>query len=108
MHYSISIPAAAELCDVGEPAVRRALRERRIKPAFFWHVGGHNTITYLNLYSVIKCYGIDEGKATKLIKKWADHAPIVRTPDDRRWIILDQTAPMMFLEGSSSADWIID
>ena len=108
MHHSISIPAAAELCDVGEPAVRRALREGRIKPAFFWHVGGYNSVTYLNLASVIECYGVDKEKGTKLIKKWTDHAPIVCTPDNRKWLILDQTAPMMYLEGSSSADWVID
>ena len=106
MHHALSIPAAAELCGVGEPAIRRAIRDGRIKPAFFWHVGGHNALTYVNLYSAIECYGIDQDGADELIKRWMAHASIVRVPDGREWLILDQTAPMMFLEGSSSADWV--
>ena len=108
LHYCISIPAAAELCGVGEPAIRRALREDRIKPACFWHVGRTNVGTYLNLPSTLRAYGVDRGGVDDRIQDWVAHAPIVRTPDGEEWLILDQCPSMMFLEGSASADWVID
>ena len=108
MHYCLSIPAAAELCGVGEPAIRRALREGRIKPAFFWHNGRSDVATYLNLPSTLRAYGVDEGGVEDRIRKWVAHAPIIRTPDGRECLILDQGPPMMFLEGSATADWVID
>lgn len=108
MHHSISIPAAAELCDVGEPAVRRAFREGRITLAFQWVVGGGGTTSYLNLDSVVRCYGVDHEKASNLLKKWVKFAPVARTPDGREWLILDRAPPMILMEpaehGSSSDD----
>ena len=99
MHHSISIPAAAELCGVGEPAIRRAFREGRIEMAFQWHVGGDNPITYLNLYSAVRCYGVNRATVDANLKRWVRHAPIVRTPDGREWLIIDRVEPMLFLEG---------
>ena len=104
MHQSISIPAAAELCAVGEPAIRRAFREGRISLAFQWVVGGGETINYLNLESVIRCYGADRDVALSLIKNWDSYAPIVRTPDGREWVILDRAEPMILLEPPEHAD----
>ena len=108
MHHCISISAAAELCGVGEPAIRRAFREGRIKPAFFWHNGRNNVGTYLNLYSAVSAYGVDEAEVKSLLAKWTKQATIARTPDGREWLILDVIPSMMFMEGSSSADWVID
>ena len=51
------IPAAAALCGVGEPAIRRANREGRIEWACWIWIGGQIT-TFLELNSVKKCYGI--------------------------------------------------
>ena len=108
MHYCLSIPAAAELCGVGEPAIRRAFREGRIKPACFWHVGRTNVGTYLNLESAVLAYSVDRDRMEERLRKWTAHAPIVRTPDGEEWVILDQGPAVMFPEGSSSADWVID
>ena len=108
MHQSISIPAAAVLCDVGEPAIRRAFREDRISLAFVWVVGGGESTNYLNLASVVRCYGVDENRTSELIEKWCAHAPIVRTSDGREWLILDCAPSMILLEpaehGSTSDD----
>ena len=108
MHYCLSIPAAAELCGVGEPAIRRAFREGRIKPACFWHIGRNNVGTYLNLWSTVRAYGVDQDKWEERLRSWTAHAPVIRTPDGEEWLILDQTASVMFPEGSASADWVID
>ncbi len=98
MHQAISIPAAGELCGVGEPAIRRAFREGRITPAFFWHVGRQQTAVYLNLQSVVKCYGVVEATVESNIKRWVASAPVIRTPDGEEWLILDLLEPMMFRE----------
>ena len=100
MHHSISIPAAAELCGVGEPAIRRALREYRIKLAFQWCVGGGDTITYLNLESVLLCYGVEDrnDECRNRIREWAEYAPVVRTADGRKWLVLDRKPTMILLE----------
>ena len=103
MHHAISIPAAAELCGVGEPAIRRAFREGRISLACQWVVGGGETITYLNLLSVLECYGVARSKTNPLIEKWALRAPIVRTSDGRDWVIFDRAAVMILLEPASDA-----
>ena len=108
MHYCLSIPAAAELCGVGEPAIRRAFREGRIKPACFWQVGRTNVGTYLNLWSALRAYGVDRDGVEGRIREWVAHAPVVRTPDGEEWLILDQCSAVMFPEGSESADWVID
>ena len=104
MHQSISIPAAAELCAVGEPAIRRALRDGRISLAFQWVVGGGGTINYLNLASVIRCYGADRDVALSLIEKWSCYAPVIRSLDGRDWTILDRAEPMILLEPPEHAD----
>ena len=83
MHIAISIPAAAELCGVGEPAIRRAFREGRIDPAFFWHVGRQQTAVYLNLGSVVGCYGVDEAAVQANINRYAANAPVIQTPGRR-------------------------
>ena len=57
MIESITIPAAAALCGVGEPAIRRANREGRIKWACQIWIGGR-TMTFLDLNSVRKCYQV--------------------------------------------------
>ena len=98
MHHAISIPAAAELCGVGEPAIRRAFREGRISLAFQWVVGGGETINYLNLESVLECYGVAGSKTYPLIEKWALRAPIVRTRDGREWAIFDRAEVMILRE----------
>ena len=108
MHYCLSIPAAAALCDVGQHAIRRAFREGRIKPACFWHIGGNNVGTYLNLESVLLAYNVDRDKVDHIVREWVAQAPVVRTPDGEEWLILDQCPSMMFQEGSASADWVID
>ena len=108
VHNCLSIPAAAELCGVGEPAIRRAFREGRIKPACFWHVGGSNVGTYLNFESALLAYGVDRDKVHHIVREWVAQAAIVRTPDGEEWVILDQCPPVMFPEGSASADWVID
>ena len=96
VHHAISIPAAAELCRVGEPAIRRAFREGRISPCFRWVVGGGETITYLNLDSVLACYEMTRAEVFETIKEWALRAPVVRTRDEREWVIFDR-APVMIL-----------
>lgn len=108
VHHCISISAAAEVCDVGEPAIRRALREGRLKPACAWHIGRTNAGIYLNLESVIVSYRVDRDRVIGRIREWVEHAPVVRTPDGEEWLILDQCAPVMFPEGSPSAAWVID
>ena len=96
---AISIPAAAELTGLGEPAIRRAFREGRVDVAFQWHVGREATATYLDLPSVLTCYGVVEATVESNIKRWAAHAPVIHTPDGERWIILDLIEPMMFRKG---------
>ncbi len=108
MHYCISIAAAAELCSVGEPAIRRAFREGRIKPAGFWHIGRSHVGTYLNLASVVAAYTPDAARIDELIEKWVAHAAIVHTEDGEQWAIVDQSPPLMFREGSARAEWVID
>ena len=98
MHLAISIPAAAELCGVGEPAIRRAFREGRIEPAFCWHVGRTQVAIYLNLSSVVRCYGVVDATVESNIERWSAKAPVIRTPDGETWIILDLLEPMMFRE----------
>ena len=100
MHYVISVPAAAVLCGVGEAAIRRAHREGRVDLAFAWHVGRESVATYLNLQSVVRCYGVDDVTVDASIKKFAANAPVVQTPDGERWAILDLNEPMMFREAS--------
>jgi len=97
MNIAISIPAAAELCGVGEPAIRRAFREGRIAPAFFLHVGGRNTVTYLNMQSAVACYGIADQKDA-IIERMSAHAANFTNIEGREFLILDTTAPLMFLE----------
>ena len=104
MHHVISIPAAAVLCGVGEAAIRRAFREGRIDLAFAWHVGRASVATYLNLKSVVRCYGVDAMTVDASIDKFTANAPVVQTPDGERWAILDLNEPMMFREpGAPSA-----
>ena len=98
MHHSITIPAAAEISGVGEPAIRRAFREGRISLAFQWVVGGGDTTNYLSLGSVVRCYGVNDERVSELITKWVAYAPVVRTPDGREWLILDLAPPMILME----------
>ena len=97
MHHTISIRAAARLTGVGEPAIRRAIRDDRIKLAFSYSVGERSTF-WCNLADVVGHYGVDEDNVERLINKWVAHAPIVRTPDGREWLLLDEGPVMFFLE----------
>lgn len=98
-HLAISIPAAGELCGVGEPAIRRAFREGRISPAFFWHVGRVQHAIYLNLASVVACYGVVDATVQSNIDRMSSHAPVIHTQDGEQWVILDLLDPLMFREG---------
>ncbi len=104
MHHVISIPAAAELCGVGEPAIRRAFREGRIDLGFAWHVGRGQAGIYLNLSSVIACYGVVKATVEANVERFAKNATIVTTPDGERWIILDLLPSVMFPEGPEGGD----
>ena len=97
-HLAISIPAAGELCGVGEAAIRRAYREGRISLAFAWHVGREMRALYLNLDSVVGCYGVDDARLNANIQRFAANAPTIQTQDGERWIILDLNPPLMFRE----------
>ena len=99
-HLAISIPAAGELCGVGEPAVRRAFRDGRISPAFFWHVGRTQAAVYLNLASVVACYGVNDATVQGCIDRMSSHAPVITTRDGEKWVILDLVDPLMFREGN--------
>ena len=72
----------------GEPAIRRAIREDRIRLAFQLVIGGRDAITFLNLAQVVAAYGMMEAIA-KRIKEWTKHAPmpIFRSPDGREWLV---------------------
>ena len=95
MHHAISIRAAAEIAGVGQPAIRRAIRDDRITLSFLFSVGDRETF-FCNLSSVVRCYGVDEENVEGLLEKWVAHAPIARTPDGREWLLLDE-GPVMFL-----------
>lgn len=99
MHLAISIPAAGELCGVGEPAIRRAYREGRISMAFAWHVGRTQAAVYLNLVSVVACYGVVDSTVQGCIDRMSSHAPTITTQDGEQWAILDLLDPLMFREG---------
>lgn len=98
-HLAITIRAAGELTGLGEPAIRQAFRQGRISAAFFWHVGGTNTATYLNLASVVEHYGAVKATSDSNIARWSKHAPTVETQDGETWVILDTCDPLMFREG---------
>ena len=98
-HLAITIRAAGELTGLGEPAIRQAFRQGRISPAFFWHIGGTNTATYLNLASVVTAYGVVDATVQSNIERMSGHAPTITTQDGETWVILDTCDPLMFREG---------
>ena len=95
MIESITIPAAAALCGVGEPAIRRAYREGRIKWACIIWIGGQTT-TFLELNSVKKCYGIETDKRQEM------HTLTVRHPNGPEFLLYHSAAMLLYnndLEG---------
>ena len=95
MHHAISIRAAATLADVGQPAIRRAIRDGRIHLSFVYSVGERDTF-WCNLESVVRCYDPPAHAVEQFISEWAPQAPITRTPDGREWLLLD-TSPVLHL-----------
>ena len=95
MIESITIPAAAALCGVGEPAIRRAYREGRIKWACIIWIGRQQT-TFLELNSVKKCYGIETDKRQEM------HTLTVRHPNGPEFLLYHSEAILLYnihLEG---------
>ena len=86
MKKVLSIRAAAELCGVGEPAIRRAIREGRIVWAcHFWE--GTMLMDY---DSVMACYPERFDKARKL------SSVIIQVPDGPAFELIDVSAPFLW------------
>ena len=95
MIESITIPDAAALCGVGEPAIRRAYREGRIKWVCLIWIGEQTTI-FLELNSVKKCYGIETDKRQEM------HTLTVRHPNGPEFLLCHSEAILLYnihLEG---------
>ena len=81
MIESITIPDAAALCGVGEPAIRRAYHEGRIKWVCLIWIGKQTTI-FLELNSVKKCYGIETDKRLQEM-----HTLTIRHPNGPEFLL---------------------
>ena len=75
MISSITIPATAELCGIGDPAIRRANQQGRINWTRQLLVDGKDG-TFVDLYSLGNCNVVDDQKQTDMfsvhVRSWDD------------------------------------
>ena len=92
MRKVLSVRSAAELASVGEPAIRRAVREQRLVAPLIFYVGERHT-TWIDLDSLAAVYELTD-EAVERYYAWLDHLetepPVVATSDGTQWCLIDR------------------
>lgn len=91
MRSLISVRGAAELAGVGEPAIRRAIREDRLAVPLIYFVGERHT-SWISLDSLAERYGLTAADIERY-QQWIrsnEVEPSVVMAGGHKWTLLDR------------------